>query len=204
MYKFTSYNLIALCHKLSFDNGFSLYYSICWLTFVGYTTLYLCPMWVNLTQLLCRRKSELSGLSSAHSPLMELTNLQKWNCSGYDQSRLHLFFVVDFDQCEGLWICFWCLLCFKADSGERREGNHGQSPGATTDQCKWFYTWTRGLEGQRCGEDTGGATSQGEGKKSTLGKQEMPGAATPNRTGEYLMPLKVVNRKMFMLCFWVI
>lgn len=106
MYKFTSYNLIALCYKSLFGNGFSLYYSVCWLIFVGYTTLYLCPMWVNLTQLRCRRKSEPSGLSSAHSPLVELTNLQKWNCSGYGQSRLHLVFVINFDQYEGMWTCF--------------------------------------------------------------------------------------------------
>lgn len=100
MYRFT------FCHKLLFGNTFSMYYSIRWLMFVGYTTLYHCPMWVNLTRLPCRRKSEPSALSSARSPLMELTNLQKWNCSGYDRSMLHLVFVIDFDQCEGMWACF--------------------------------------------------------------------------------------------------
>lgn len=150
-------------------------------------------MWVNLTQLPCRRKSEPSGLSSVSSPLTELTNLQIWKSSGYAQSRSNLVLVID-AQCA---TCFWCLFptVFKTDTGERREGSTGQSPGPTTDQCKWCHTRKRGLEGQRCGEDTGGTACQGEGQKSTLSKQAVPGAATPNRAGEHFMLLKEYNRK---------
>lgn len=78
----------------------------------------------------------------------------------------------------------------KAHSGERRERGNIQGAGATADQRKWIHTCTRGLEGQGCGEDAGGAACQGEGKESTLCEQEMPGTATPNGAGGTLLLLK--------------
>lgn len=75
----------------------------------------------------------------------------------------------------------------KAGSGERRERGNSQGSGATADQRKQFHVCTRGLEGQRCGEDAGGAACQGEGQKPTLGKQEMPGAATLSGAGGPLL-----------------
>lgn len=81
----------------------------------------------------------------------------------------------------------------QAGCGKRRERGHVECPGATAGQQKQFHAWERGLEGQRCCADAAGAACEGEGQKSTLSEQEMPGAAPPVGAGATLLLLKVVR-----------